>query len=237
MKRILVLCLALCLIFGLCACAGNPVLPTVPNSEARDTEAAPSTQADTQAAPEADPEGSGRGVIDGDSYANETLNLKIQLPEGCVFYTQEQIAQANHISADLFAETDLADAISQAGQLIDVIFTDASGNNTNVLIQPNNPALANLGMEQVFAASEESFRSQFSSSGIELSSYEVVTLSFLGEDTPVLHMKLESDNGDFDEYQVWATGLSQDYMAIITVAFPGEGGDPQPWLDSFSKLH
>ena len=49
MKRILVLCLALCLIFGLCACAGNPALPTVPNSEARDTEAAPSTQADTQA--------------------------------------------------------------------------------------------------------------------------------------------------------------------------------------------
>lgn len=234
MKKFLPLLLILCLALSLAACkdAAAP-LPTIP---AGTTEAKTEPAPETTPAPETEPADNGRGVVEGDVYINESLGIRIQLPEDCFFYTEKQLAQANNMSVDLFQDSDLADAIAQSGQLIDVIFSRDSGDNANMLIQPNNPALALYSMEQIFQLSEETYKTQFSAAGLELSTYETATVSFLGEDTTALHMVLSNETMTVDEYQLWATELSEDYMAIITVSFPTEGGDPQPLLDAFSTI-
>ncbi len=83
-----------------------------PETEAPETDAPiPVTTAapapDTTAAPQT---GLNHGVIEGNAYLNETLNLRIACPEGFSFYTEEQLAAQNSLTADLLEQTDISEA-------------------------------------------------------------------------------------------------------------------------------
>ena len=200
------------------------------------TEIAPSTtvRPSEERPTEPDVEASIRGTYVDDAYVNEVLKLRIAKPEWWISYSDEQIAQANNMSYEMFKETDVGDLVKKAGQLMDMMMSDVSGNNMNLIIQPSNALLNNYTDEQVFALSEETYKAQFKASGMELTTYEPLTMQVGGKDHTVLHLTLNVNGVEANEYQIWLRD-SADYMGILTITIVTDI-DPQPILDGITTL-
>ena len=254
MKKTLTLLLALCLLLSLAACGVKPIdapATEAPKTEAPKTEApktepatteapatvAPATEASATETPATEaPIAEGiRGVVSEDAYENEMLDLRVALPEGWVFYTDEQIAQVNNITAETLAGSDVAELIGKNGQFIDMMMASAATNNINLMIQASQPMLSSYSDEQIFTLSEQNFKAQFQASGLSVSKYEPVTMQVGGEERTVLHLVLSINDAEMDEYQIWFRNDS-DYMGVLTLAI-ADGSDPQPILDGITKLN
>lgn len=259
MKRILTLLLALCLLLSLAACGVKPIdnatteapKTETPKTEAPATEApkteapateAPATEAPATEAPatetpatEAHIAEGVRGVVSEDAYENEMLDLRIALPEGWVFYTDEQIAQVNNITAETLAGTDVAELIGKNGQFMDMMMAGSTGSNINLMLQPKQAVLDAYSDEQIFTLSEATFKAQFEAAGMEVKSFEPVEMQVGGETRTVLHIGMRTNGMELDEYQIWLRNEA-DYMGVLTLAIM-DGSDPQPILDGITKLN
>ena len=225
MKRLSMILLALCLVLALVACgAGNQTSSTANTPE-------------TTSAPETENVGTKeiRGKVEGDAYTNDYLNLCIERPQGWVFYTEDQIAEMNGFTTELFEETDIADIVAEAGQQTDMMMSDGGSNSLNLIIQPSQSALEKLTDEQIFQFSEKTVQDQLNAVGWTIDKYEAVTMQVGGEDRSVLHMAITANGVSFDEYQIWIRP-SGDYMATLTLALQKDM-DPQPVLDGIKNLH
>ena len=225
MKRLSMILLALCLMLALVACgAGNQTSSTANTPE-------------TTSAPETENVGTKeiRGKVEGDAYTNDYLNLSIERPQGWAFYTEDQIAEMNGFTTELFEETDIADIVAEAGQQTDMMMSDGGSNSLNLIIQPSQSALEKLTDEQIFQFSEKTVQDQLNAVGWTIDKYEAVTMQVGGEDRSVLHMAITANGVSFDEYQIWIRP-SGDYMATLTLALQKDM-DPQPVLDGIKNLH
>ena len=247
MKKTVALLLALALLLGLAACASPLPTPSTapetkapetkaPETEAPETEApeteAPETEAPATEAPEADLT---KGVVEGSVYTNESMNLRFEAPAGWHFYDEEQIAEANNMTAEMFEDTDVADAVAAAGQYMDLFAASATGlDNVNLIIQPNQPMLNLLTDRQIFETLEQNYRSQFASAGMEVKGYEVIEANFCGEEKTLLHLEMSMNGLTLSEYQVWVRS-NPDYIGVLTISALNMD-DPQSLLDCFSKL-
>lgn len=229
MKKIATLILALCLILSLAACDGT----TDPNVTATPTETA--AQNNVPGTTEAVQDSEIRGTLENDAYDNSYLKLRIARPEGWTFYTEEQIAQANNYTAELFEETDVADLIAKSGQMMDMMMSDISGNSMNLIIQPNQAALASVSDEQMFQLSEQMMKAQFESAGMTVSTFEPKTVQVGGQERTALHLVMTANGVEVDEYQLWFRDQEQ-YMGILTLALT-DGSDPQSILDGITTLN
>ena len=224
MKRLSMILLALCLMLALVACGeGNQTSSTAKTPE-------------TTAAPETENVGTKelRGKVEGDAYTNEYLNLRIERPQGWTFYTEDQIAEMNGFTTELFEETDIADIVAEAGQQTDMMMSDGGSNSLNLIIQPSLSALQTLTDEQIFQLSEETVKTQLNAVGWTIDKYEAVTMQVGGAERSVLHMAITASGVSFDEYQIWICP-DGDYMATLTLALQKEM-DPQPILDGIKTL-
>ena len=231
-KRILALMLALCMIFCLSACgkkAENPQTPVNTPETTPGTNTGDQTPAGNDGKKE---DVSIKGTKKDNVYENEYLNLKITLPGGWVFYSDEQIAQANNMTVEMFSETDVADAVKAAGQYMDLMMADVYGSNLNLIIQPMDPSVKFYSDEQIFTLSENAIREQFVSAGITLETYEPLKMQIGGEERTVLHMVLNAGY-TLDDYQIWLRPDGGEYMGVLTVAMVG-GGDPQTVISNIS---
>ena len=225
MKRLSMILLALCLMLALVACGeGNQTSSTANTPE-------------TTSAPETENVGTKeiRGKVEGDAYTNDYLNLNIERPQGWAFYTEDQIAEMNGFTTELFEETDIADIVAEAGQQTDMMMSDSGSNSLNLIIQPSQSALEKLTDEQIFQFSEKTVQDQLNAVGWTIDKYEAVTMQVGGEDRSVLHMAITANGVSFDEYQIWIRP-SGDYMATLTLALQKDM-DPQPVLDRIKNLH
>ncbi len=234
MKRVLSLILALCLVLCLAACDGK-------NDSSETKSAAANTPKDskttTTAAAPATESGSStqiRGELRDGVYVNETLKLRIPTPDGWTVYTDEQIAQANNLTAEAFKDTDISEYLKKSGNLIDMMMGTVAGDSINLVIQPANPLLSAISDEDVFAATEAEYKAQFQAAGLNITNWETVTMQVGGEDRTVLHLTVDVSGISFEEYQVWYRD-SADYTGILTLTVVGST-DPQPILDSITTL-
>lgn len=225
MKRLSMILLALCLMLALVACGeGNQTSSTANTPE-------------TTSAPETENVGTKeiRGKVEGDAYTNDYLNLSIERPQGWAFYTEDQIAEMNGFTTELYEETDIADIVAEAGQQTDMMMSDGGSNSLNLIIQPSQSTLETLTDEQIFQFSEKTVQDQLNAVGWTIDKYEAVTMQVGGEDRSVLHMAITANGVSFDEYQIWIRP-SGDYMATLTLALQKDM-DPQPVLDGIKNLH
>ncbi len=251
MRKFYALLLALCLLFTITACKSSNAPSTEPSTpepesqtsddgssetQAPDTDS-PDSDDPTQDTPDTDAPSQEviRGVITDSVYENTLLNLRIQLPNGWVFYNDEQIAEVNNITADMLSGTDAADFIGKNGQLMDMVMTDAKGNNTNLLLQPKPDGLDIYTDEQIFTLSEEIVKSNLSKAGMDITVYEPITMNVGGQERSVLHMVLSVNGNELEEYQLRYRNDS-DYMGVLTVAIL-DGSDVQPILDGFTDMN
>ena len=235
MKRLSMILLALCLMLALVACGeGNQTSSTANTPE---TTSSTANTPETTSAPETENVGTKeiRGKVEGDAYTNDYLNLSIERPQGWAFYTEDQIAEMNGFTTELFEETDIADIVAEAGQQTDMMMSDGGSNSLNLIIQPSQSTLETLTDEQIFQFSEKTVQDQLNAVGWTIDKYEAVTMQVGGEDRSVLHMAITANGVSFDEYQIWIRP-SGDYMATLTLALQKDM-DPQPVLDGIKNLH
>lgn len=228
MKQTLTILLALCLMLALAACGENG--QTTDSS----TKAPETTQG---SAPETTGAGTTeiRGKVESDAYVNEYLNLRVERPQSWTFYSEDQIAEMNSYTTEMFEETDIADIVKQAGQATDMMMADADSNSVNLILQPSQASLEKLSDEQIFQLSEMTVKTQLNSVGWTLDKYEALTMQVGGVERSVLHMAVTANGVSFDEYQLWLRP-GGDYMATLTLAVQKDV-DPQPILDGIKTLH
>ena len=209
-----------------------------PETEAPETEAPKTEVPETEALETQPAEGETRehGRVEGDSYYNDYLDLKIARPSGWIFYSDEQLALASNLSAELFSDTDISELIKQSGQLIDMMMVDAAGDNVNLLLQPAQAALASVSDEQIFQLAEATFRAQFESAGMKVENYEVCTVKLFGEDKTALKLTMTGMGRTMEEYQIWLRP-GGDYMGILTIGFNTEDADPQTIFDGITHIN
>ena len=259
MKRILSIFLILLCLFSLTACMGfQPVeqsggsktqteapidlqIVTLAPEGATDPNAQNQSPADsreeTQAPATEAPEGEDltHGTVEDGVYVNESLNLQIAGPEGWIFYDEEQIAAQNNLTMEAFEGTDMADAVSRSGQMMDMMVIDAVGNNANLMVQPAQALLAFYSDEQLYTLLEDTYRTQLEGSGMSLKTYEVQNYQVFGEERPILHLVLEMQGRTMDEYQLWIRD-NASYTGILTLTLIQEES-PQPFFDGISHLN
>ena len=213
MKRIFAILLALCMVFTLAAC-GSPSNGGGANKP---------------------DESQLKGKAENGVYENAYLNLSIALPENWIFYDEEQMAQVNGMTAELFGEGNVADAIDKSGQFMDMMMGNAQGSSVNLLIRKMETALALFTDEQIFDNVKDEMKKQFEDVGFTVEKIETITMKVGGEDRAVCHMVL---NGGYtvDEYQIWYRPKNAKYMGILTLALMG-GDEPQQYLDGFKALN
>ncbi len=224
MKKLFALTLALVLCLSLTACSGSLSLgrPTAPASEAPAQSTAP-TEPKTEAPTEsAKPEGI-HGIIEGNTYTNDALNFKFTLPEGWIYYTDEQMAAQNNLSVEMFKDTDTAEAIKTAGQLMDMMATKSDGSNVNLVIQPAQVQMSTFTDKQLFDLLQENYKAQFASSGLEIKEYGTVDLPALGKDRSALRMVIEMSGVEMIEHQIWLRDGTDCYGVLTITSLDGSG--------------
>ena len=258
MKKLCMITLALCLLLSLAACSTEgkasdakdttaaaqttvqtPSDTDAPETDAPDTDApVPVTTAapapDTTAAPQT---GLNHGVIEGNAYLNETLNLRIACPEGFSFYTEEQLAAQNSLTADLLEQTDISDLVKQNGQLIDMCMSSDSGSSANLVISPNNASLKSVTDEQLISMMKDMLVEQYEKVGMHVVGSEVKTMQLFGSDKPVLVLDIEVNDTPIRMYQFFDRETSDDYYATNTITLFDEELDAQSIMDGYSRIH
>lgn len=258
MKKLCMITLALCLLLSLAACSTEgkapdakdttaaaqttsqtPSATDAPETDAPETEAPiPVTTAapapDTTAAPQT---GLNHGVIEGNAYLNETLNLRIACPEGFSFYTEEELAAQNSLTADLLEQTDISDLVKQNGQLIDMCMSSDSGNSANLVISPNNGSLKSVTDEQLISMMKDMLVEQYEKVGMHVVEAEVKTMQLFGSDKPVLVLDIEVNDTPIRMYQFFDREASDDYYATNTITLFDEELDAQSIMDGYSRIH
>ncbi|MBR3227621.1 MAG: hypothetical protein IKF68_03655 [Erysipelotrichaceae bacterium] len=231
MKKIITVLLGLCLLLSLSACAGkNEDTPSPEETPAAETEENTETEDETATTE------LGRGTCNGNVYENESLNLRFELPENWVFYTEEEIAESNSMTAEQLKDTDIADLVAERGQYTDFFAQNAStGSSANLIISERLPGYTDKAM---FEAIESFYREQFEAAGMPVKTYEVVTKTFCGEEKDFLHVVLETQGIEIEEYQLYVTADDSLYAGMLTISgVPVLGSDAAAYLDNFSKIH
>ena len=197
---------------------------------------APVTEAPTEAPTE--PAGSrlAHGTVDGNTYTNETLNIKFTIPEGWIFYTEEQIAAQTNFTMEMFEGTDAAEALRQAGQLIDMMASKGDGSNANLVIQESSSIMSLYSDKQLFELLKDTIAAQFENSGMEMATYEVLDLPALGEEHAALHLVIKMSGVEVSQYQIWLRD-NPDYYGVLSVTSMDPEMEPQTLLDGLSRLH
>ena len=218
MKRCFVLILALVFCLSLTACSADPA------------ETAPASQEPEPATP------LNRGAVNGNIYTNKSMKLRFDLPSGWSFYSEDEIAEINNMTKEMYESADLQDAVAASGQFIDFFAASSSNlDNVNLIIQPANAKVSDMTEREIFESSEESYRSQFAGAGMEIKTYEVLTAKFCGAEKAVLHMETAMSGITLQEYQLWIR-TDPNYTAVVTVSSTSIT-DPQTILDYFTPYN
>ena len=231
MKKIITVLLGVCLLLSLGACGTK-----TEDTPAPEETPAAETQENTETENTAEATEVGRGTYNGNVYENESLNLRFELPENWVFYTEEEIAETNSMTAEQLEGTDIADMVAERGQYTDLFAQNTSvGSSVNLIISER---IAGYSDKAMFEAIESFYRDQFEAAGMPVKTYEVVTKTFCGEEKDCLHIILETQGIEVEEYQIYVTPDDSIYADMLTISgVPALGEDAAAYLDNFSKIH
>ena len=203
LKKVFALLLVLTMVCAFCACGGDePAQGTqVDNNPA--TEAAP-TEAPTEVPTEAPTEVSTEvpteapiedpteivevetvpvemGQITGLNYESGYIGIGCNLPEGWVFYTDEEIAALNGLTAGLMGD-EYQQALQSADLLYDMHAANADGSNTNVILEKGSALeLLVLNLENYVDSVSPSVAEAMLSMGFETYECEKSYVTISGE--------------------------------------------------------
>ena len=205
MKKILSLLLATIMLLSLCACGGST----------DDVRGETSPQATSS---EETPEYS-FGKASGSSYKNDFLGISCELPEGWVFYTEQQLLEMNNIISE-FVDEDALEQLRNASIIYDMYASDSNFNSITVNLEKFNALqMATLDIKASLEGQKDGIISSYQGMGYQ--------------DIQVEYQKVTVDGQEYDGLVIDASiqGVSfyakafafkkGNYLANVTVASVG----------------
>lgn len=174
------------------------------------------------------------GTLEGNVYTNTSLGIQATIPEGFVFYTDEQMQEVLGTGAEMLEEANYnVNELEDSGTLYELMAeTEDSSANLQIIIE--NPEVSigrKLDIEQYASVLETNLKTAYQANGFDVESSSVTA---------------ENKNGlDFYVVKVSFAGMTQEYhiteidgyMVSFTVTFAGTSSEPiQQFLDSITGI-
>lgn len=174
------------------------------------------------------------GTLEGNVYTNTSLGIQATIPEGFVFYTDEQMQEVLGTGAEMLEEANYnVNELEDSGTLYELMAEteDASANLQIIIENPEVSIGRTLDIEQYASVLETNLKTAYQANGFDVESSSVTA---------------ENKNGlDFYVVKVSFAGMTQEYhiteidgyMVSFTVTFAGTSSEPiQQFLDSITGI-
>lgn len=215
MKKLLALTLALLMVFSLVACGGGDKA-----GKKDDT-------------PSGDKSSFAFGKVSGTTYENEFIGVGCTLPSDWLFYSEEEIIEANNLVVDSL-DGDIKDIIESATVLYDMFAQSPTGqNNVNVVLEKvPQIKLDTLNIKQNFELLLPTLKATYEQIGFTDINASVVNKTIGGKELPTAVMTANAAGQQVKMYQFAVK--CDGFLASITVtAF---SGDADALLNTFYFL-
>ena len=198
MKKVFCIILSMLMLLSLFGCTGNTD-PEDIRGEVSGT---------TEGTQEEKPEFS-LGDTTGSTYTNDFLGISCTLPEGWVFYTDEQIKEQNNITEN-YLDEEVIEQLKKAPLIYDMIAKNMTdGSNINVTMTKLNAAqIGNLNIKDVLEAEIDTIKSTYANIGYS--------------DVQVEYQKLTVDGKEFDSLKIQAKFQSLNFSSILFAFLKGD---------------
>lgn len=174
-----------------------------------------------------------RGTVEGNVYTNESMGIQVTFPEGCVMYSDEEIAQVVGNGSDIMEDAYDSDVVenSIAGTIYDVIAVTADQSANIQIVMEDTKATTgiNLTAETYAQAMVNTLKTTYESAGITISEPTVSEETLGGVDFAVVSL---SANGKTQEYYAHQVG---NYMLLFTLTYTDKAA-VQEFLDSITAI-
>lgn len=165
------------------------------------------------------------GRMEGGIYENAYAGYGCKLDTSWTFYTAEELQELPEDVAELFEGSDVGDSISKYTQITDMMAENTKAlTSINVLYQKLDATarLAFVGLDEEAVIDEvmkqsESMKTAYAQAGIEVISFEKVTVTFLGEEHTALLMSSTMQGVPYYTLQMMDYSLGQ-YSVTLTLA-------------------
>ena len=230
MKKILLIFAVAALIASLGGCGLSGGAPGQNSKPAKENKSASETQ--TVAAEFS------RGTVSGTSYKSEFAGFSAELPEGFVFYTDEQIAEINGITADAL-EGKTSDAFKkslESGQAVTDMFAAGTDGLSTVNVTVENLEISgnkDITESAYAAAVKAQLKGSFESVGYSVNGIEKTEKNFIGSKHTAItaEWQYSGKNG----YETLICKKVGKYMVSVTVCTWNEN-NTESLLACFKEL-
>lgn len=194
-KRLIALVLAAAMLMALLSGCGSSGKKTNIPSQTTPVQTQPVETEPVQTEPEQ--EADYIGFTDGDQYHNPHFGISFTAASGWYICDEAQLAELNSLSADIYGELlneELNSNIAEGGTatIMSAGNASGSGDNVNMVVNKSDNALLSLTPKLFYESMATLLQDQLAAIGITDSTIEVVTVSFLGEETYALLNTLPS---------------------------------------------
>lgn len=212
MKKFTALLLALLLVFSLCACGASEddVSGTV---EPTETEAVNTPEPTEEVEEELE-----IGSVDNLTYKNESLGIGIDFDENWYLASEEELAEALGITADMFTE-DYAEIVRNADIFYDMMAVLDENTNVNITFEKINSVYAKaLSVDDYIELSIENLEPQYEAAGITLTECETVSIDFAGAEHSAVRLSCSVNGANL--CQLMVVFKVANYFATLTITAP-----------------
>ena len=195
MKKVFCIILSMLMLLSLFGCTGNT------DPEDIRGEVSGTTEGNQEEKPEFS-----LGDTTGSTYTNDFLGISCTLPEGWVFYTDEQIKEQNNITEN-YLDEEVIEQLKKASIVYDMIAKNMTdGSNINVTMEKlNADQIEDLNIKDILEAEIDTIKSTYANIGYS--------------DVQVEYQKLTVDGKEFDSLKIQAKFQSLNFSSIL-FAFP-----------------
>ena len=195
MKKVFCIILSMLMLLSLFGCTGNT------DPEDIRGEVSGTTEGNQEEKPEFS-----LGDTTGSTYTNDFLGISCTLPEGWVFYTDEQIKEQNNITEN-YLDEEVIEQLKKASIVYDMIAKNMTdGSNINVTMEKLNVVqVVTLNIQKTLEAQIDGIKSTYANIGYT--------------DVQVEYQKLTVDGKEFDSLKIHAKVQGLDFTGVL-FAFP-----------------
>ena len=195
MKKVFCIILSMLMLLSLFGCTGNT------DPEDIRGEVSGTTEGNQEEKPEFS-----LGDTTGSTYTNNFLGISCTLPEGWVFYTDEQMKELNNLVGD-YMDEEVAEQLKNATIIYDIIAQNTTdGSSINVAMEKLNVIqIVSLDVKKALEAQIDGIKSTYANIGYT--------------DVQVEYQKLTVDGKEFDSLKIQAKVQGLDFTGVL-FAFP-----------------
>lgn len=204
MKKILCLILSAIMLLTLCACFAGCSQDDVRGEISDNNAGQEQNQTQGTAPKDTEPELS-MGKTTGGTYKSDFLGISCTIPEGWVFYTDEQILEMNNLTND-YLDKDVADALKNATLIYDMMATNlAEGGSISINLEKLSALqILSLDVKATLEGQIPAIKSAYENIGYT--------------DINVQYQKVTVDGKQFDALKLSAK-IQGNEFTVITFAF------------------